>query len=86
MITFFSGTPGSGKSYHMAKEIKFRLRMGRNVISSENIDLKKVSDNGKKKIGNFVHLPIEEMTPEYFYRYAYQYHKKGRERQTVIRG
>jgi hypothetical protein len=84
MIRFFSGTPGSGKSYHMAKEISFKLRLGRNIICSEEINLNKVSDFGRKKIGKFVHLPIEEMNPEYFYMYAYENHIKGKEKQTII--
>lgn len=32
MITLYSGTPGSGKSLHTAKEIRTRLRMFRRVI------------------------------------------------------
>lgn len=83
-ITFYSGTPGSGKSYHMAKDIKSKLLLGRNIICSENIDLAKVSEDGKKKIGNFVCKPIEEMSPEYFYLYAYENHVKGKEKQTYI--
>jgi len=84
MITFYSGTPGSGKSFHMAKDIRFKLLMGRNVICSENINTNKISKNGKKHIGHFVHKPLEEMSPEYFYRYAYEKHTKGKEHQTTI--
>jgi zona occludens toxin (predicted ATPase) len=84
MITFYSGTPGSGKSYHMAKEIKFKLRIGRNIISTVNIDVNKVSKNGKKKVGDFVYVPILELDPTFLYQYAFKKHKKGKESQTII--
>lgn len=38
MIEQFTGTPGSGKSLHAAREIKTYLNIGRNVISTCNID------------------------------------------------
>ena len=84
MITFYSGTPGSGKSYHMAKEMRFKLRIGRNIISTVNIDLNKVNNNGKKKIGDFVYIPILDLDPMFFYEYAYKNHVKGKEGQTII--
>lgn len=84
MISFYSGTPGSGKSFHMAKDIWFKLRMGRNIISTVNIDIDMVSKNGKKRIGDFVYIPILELNPEFFYRYAYENHSKGKEGQTTI--
>lgn len=34
MIEFFVGTPGSGKSYHAAKEIATALRRGRYVVTN----------------------------------------------------
>ncbi|MCL2190348.1 MAG: zonular occludens toxin domain-containing protein [Defluviitaleaceae bacterium] len=68
----------------MAKKIMTKLRQGRNIICSEVIKLDKVSKNGKLKIGRFEHRPIEEMNPEYFYRFAYENHVKGKEYQTYI--
>lgn len=38
MIQLYSGTPGSGKSLHAAHDIRFNLRIGRNVISTCFID------------------------------------------------
>jgi hypothetical protein len=84
MVTFYSGTPGSGKSYHMATEIKFKLRLGRNIICTENIDINKVNENGKRKIGNFTYVPIEEINTQFLYKYAYENHKEGKEHQTLI--
>jgi ComF family protein len=68
----------------MAKEILFKLRIGRNIISTVNIDINKVTKKGKKKIGDFVYIPILELTPKFLYQYAYKNHKKGKEGQTII--
>jgi zona occludens toxin (predicted ATPase) len=85
MVKFYSGTPGSGKSYHTAKEIWNALRTRRrNVISTVNIDTNKISRNGKKKIGDFVYIPITELTVRFLYQYAIQNHKKGKEGQTLL--
>lgn len=54
MITVFSGTLGSGKSYDAVDTIIKHLRKGKNVICDFNIDL-----SGLKGIkGEFVHLPL----------------------------
>jgi len=84
MIKFFSGTPGSGKSFHVAQEMLFYLRHKKNVISTVNIDLNKVSRNGRKKIGDFVYIPILEIEPSILYKYAIKNHKKGKEGQTLL--
>lgn len=85
MITFYSGTPGSGKSLHVAQIIYNRLRYGKlPVICSFPVDLDYISKGGKRKIGKFIYLPYEAMTPEYFYKYALANHVKGREHQTVV--
>ncbi|MCL2456427.1 MAG: zonular occludens toxin domain-containing protein [Defluviitaleaceae bacterium] len=84
MVKFYSGTPGSGKSFHMAMEIWHELLKLRNVISTVNIDAAKISKNGKKKIGDFVFVPIMDLNVEFLYRYAIRNHKKGREGQTLL--
>ena len=38
MLHFFTGTPGSGKSLHMAMLIDRQLRAGRNVIANFEIN------------------------------------------------
>jgi hypothetical protein len=68
----------------MAQEIQLKLRFGRNIISTVNIDTGIVSKNGKKRIGDFVYIPILELKPEFFYSYAYENHRKGRAGQTTI--
>jgi len=85
VIQFYSGTPGSGKSFHMAKDIIFALRTRRkNVISTVNVDLNLISKNGRKKLGEFTYIPIVDLTPEMLYRYAFKNHVKGKEGQTLL--
>ena len=38
MIYMYTGTPGSGKSYHVAKDIYFYLHHGRNIIANFDIN------------------------------------------------
>jgi zona occludens toxin (predicted ATPase) len=83
MVKFYSGTPRSGKSYHVAQDIYYKLRNGGNVISTVNIDTKKISKNGRRRIGDFVYVPIMELDIKFLYRYA-QRHKKGKEGQTLL--
>lgn len=84
-ITFYSGTPGSGKSLHVARNIYNRLVYAKlPVICSFPVDLDYISKQGKRKIGTFIHLPYEEMTPQYFYDYALANNVKGKEGQVLV--
>jgi zona occludens toxin (predicted ATPase) len=84
MIKIFTGTPGSGKSYNMAREIRRALRRGKNVISTVPIDIKFVSKNGRIKIGNYKHIPINEISPEKLFEFMVNHHEKGKESQTKV--
>jgi len=84
MIKLYSGTPGSGKSFHLAKDIITYLRFKRNVISTVDVDINKISRNGRLKLGDFVYVPILELEPDFLYQYAFKHHKKGKEGQTWI--
>jgi zona occludens toxin (predicted ATPase) len=84
MVVFYSGTPGSGKSFHTARDIYKTLRERRNVISTVDIDLKKISRNGRRRIGEFVYVPILDLDVSFLYRYAIKNHKKGKEAQTIL--
>jgi len=76
MITMFTGAPGNGKSAHMAVMIKNALRQGQNVICTIPINTDYISKGGKLEIGNCIHVPIEDLTPEYFYEYMVNNHTK----------
>jgi len=84
MITFYTGTPGSGKSFSMAFKTRQVLLRGQNVISTVAIDLNRITKNGKLPIGKFDFVPIEELTPDYLYSYFAKNHVKGKEKQTYL--
>lgn len=52
MIYLYSGTPGSGKSLHQAKDIYDWLRKGKVVIANFDIDVNKIP----KCKGQFIYL------------------------------
>ena len=72
MITLYSGTPGSGKSYHAVVDMVMKLRRSKKntVISNVAFDFSRV--RGCK--GRFVYAPNEVLTPEYFIDYARENH------------
>jgi len=84
MITAFTGKPGNGKSAHMATMIRDALRQCKNVICTIPINTDFISKGGKLKIGECIHVPIEELTPDYLYEYMVNNHEKGIENQTLI--
>lgn len=61
MISFYSGTPGSGKSLHVAILIEEWLRSGKNVIANFDFrdDLVKKPLLRRRK-GSFVYIPNEQ--------------------------
>lgn len=84
MVRIYTGRPGSGKSYNMAKKIMEILRRGRNVITTVPIDTDIVSKGGRRVIGDYVYIPISEITPEKLERYAAENHVKGGKFQTAV--
>ena len=61
MIELYSGTPGSGKSLHTAKEIRTRLRMyKRFIIGNFYINTKAV----KKRKGDYILVLNDRLTPD----------------------
>lgn len=84
MISFYSGTPGSGKSLQMAHEVVNWLKKYRkNVIANTRINIDKVS-NKKNKRGRFYYLENEKFNTDFLYKYALKFHDLGKEHQTLI--
>lgn len=83
MIWFYSGTPGSGKSYHVAKDIYIKLSRGENVIASFPVNTKKIKV-GRKGLGKFIAVDLYTLKPQFFIDYAKQNHIKGKEGQTLV--
>lgn len=66
MIYLYSGTPGSGKSLHQAKDIYHWLRRGRTCICNFDIRV----ENIPKAKGHFIYLDNEHLSPEILVKFA----------------
>ena len=83
MIYFYSGTPGSGKSLHVARDIYFRLNRNKkypNVIANFMIN----KDMIRNKRAKFMYKDNSELTVEFLLDYALKNHKIGIENQTLV--
>ena len=81
MIWFYSGTPGSGKSLHVARDIYDRIGYGKTVIGNIMVNQDALKRKGR---GKYIYKNDVEMTPDYLYKYAIENHKRGKEGQTLI--
>lgn len=71
MIYLYSGTPGSGKSLHVAEVLYYRLRFKKFCIVNFNFDYKKC----KCDKNNFVYLDNEFLDPQILKNYSQEYFK-----------
>lgn len=62
MIFLYSGTPGSGKSLHVAERLYHLLRAGRPTVCNFPINLNRIP---KKKRELFCYKSNLEITPEF---------------------
>lgn len=60
MIYLMTGTPGSGKSLHMAMDIYYHIKMARPVIANFEINRKMFRDDARA----FFYMDNEEITPD----------------------
>ena len=67
MISLYSGTPGSGKSLHLAKDIRDRAILGKPTIANFPVYL------GKYKRANFTYKPNDELNPAWLIDYSRNY-------------
>lgn len=67
MIRLYSGTPGSGKSLHNARDIIVRSRMGEPVIGNFECNLTKY------KRARYTYCPNDKLTPQFLMDYSQQY-------------
>ncbi len=80
MIYLYTGTPGSGKSYHAAEVIDRALRRNLPVIANFEIN-----QNPKKHKGEYVMIDTLDMTPYFFMQYAEEHFQAGHgEHQGII--
>lgn len=81
MLSMFTGTPGSYKSYHATEQAIKDLKQGYNVIANFPIDYKRL---GIKPRGEFVFLRNSDFKVEYFLNYAKEHHKNSYHTQTIV--
>ncbi len=99
MIHLYSGTPGSGKSFHATARIFNRLRSRRDVICNYPVNLDNCSYSflgfwlkrifkkyrpRRCRLGNFTYLDNARLTVPFLKEYAREHHKKGKESQTLV--
>lgn len=75
MISLYSGTPGSGKSLHIARRIYYTLRCKRPVIANFPIRLDYVRKQRPEKL-KFLYVDNLDLNPEMLIEYASQYFRK----------
>lgn len=83
MIYFYSGTPGSGKSLHVARDIHHRLNYHRkypNIIANFAINEKMI----RNKKAKFVYKDNSELKVKFLLQHALENHKIGIENQTLV--
>lgn len=78
MVSLYSGTPGSGKSLHVAKEIRDRLILGKPTICNFEINY----SSFKKAV--FQYVPNDELKPTYLMNYSREWFKTHRFREGAI--
>lgn len=80
MICFYTGTPGSGKSYHATQRIDINLRRKVNVIANF------VIKTNYRHRGMFVFKDNLELTPDFLIEFALEHHdlEHGKEHQTLV--
>lgn len=70
MILFYSGTPGSGKSLHVASVLYWWIRSGSPAIGNFDINLDRIRTRNEK---NYVFMRNDQITPDFLIRYAQDY-------------
>lgn len=79
-IWLYTGTPGSGKSYHAARQIVHRLRLGGGLIANFPVN----EDYVKKRKTKVEYWDNSELSAERLVAYALEHHKIGKEGQCLV--
>ena len=78
MISLYSGTPGSGKSLHTAKEMRDRAILGKPTICNFEVNV------SKYKRAAFEYVPNDALTPEYLISYSQNWFQNHRFKEGTI--
>lgn len=76
MISLYSGTPGSGKSLHVAQRIYYGLRARRRIVANFEINLDYVKKKRDKRKLRFHYIPNDELNPETLINISIDHFKK----------
>lgn len=68
MVDLYSGTPGSGKSLHVARTIYWHLKMGKPVVANFELDRKRLPHQE-----NFHVVTNDQISPAYLETFSAQY-------------
>lgn len=80
MIWLYTGTPGSGKSYHVCCDVIQKLKRGGNVIANFPVNENVI----KRCKGSSLYVDNNDLTPAYLIDHAMKNHKFGKEAQTLV--
>ncbi len=80
MITLYTGTPGSGKSYHAARDIVSWLKKGKPLIANFPVNTKAV----KRCKSKAEYWDNSELTAQRLVAYSLERHKIGVEHQCLV--
>lgn len=94
MIYFYSGTPGSGKSLHVAQEIERYLRNGKNVMANFEIADNLIKPKKKTAKGQYIYVSNGDLIRKYgrknnidifacLYGYSMNFHKRNSRGQII---
>lgn len=83
MISLYSGTPGSGKSLHIARRIYYTLRDKRPVIANFEVKREYIRKKRPEKL-RFTYIPNDELTPERLIEFSAEYFRKRIIREDTI--
>jgi zona occludens toxin len=82
MISLYSGTPGSGKSLHVASNLYWWIRSGKPCIGNFDINLSHIKTRKEKR---YLYLPNYKLTPSLLREYAEDYaREKGKLKEDSI--
>lgn len=81
MIYLYSGTPGSGKSLHMAKDIYDWLRWGNVCICNFDVNVKNIP----KAKGQFIFLNNDNLSPEILIKFSKVFFSKNKFKEGALR-
>lgn len=86
MIWLYTGTPGSGKSYHAVYDIikKLKQKEKNRVIANFGLNFGNQRKYKEQMYNNFTYLDNSEMTVDFLIDFAIKNHEIGVENQTLV--